>query len=82
MWGVSGWTEEVTIKAIILGMRGKALSWASQTLSGRTKGIRLEELKDLLKRRFGGQRNNDITLGNFVNRGIPNASEECSLLLK
>lgn len=67
---------------MILSLGGKAQSWASQTFGGKVKELTPEDLIKLLKKRFGSQKNSDITLGKFLNMGIPNSREEYSEMLK
>ncbi|KAF9750335.1 hypothetical protein NGRA_3459, partial [Nosema granulosis] len=75
-------SEEETVRAITLSLRGKALSWASQVLTGKLNTIELSELVTLMEKRFGGQQNSDITLTRFLSRTEPNTREDFSEMLK
>ncbi|KAF9763573.1 Paraneoplastic antigen-like protein 5 [Nosema granulosis] len=75
-------SKEETIRAITLSLRGKALSWASQVLSGKLNTIELPEIVTLMKKRFGGQQNSDITLTRFLSRAEPTSREDFSEMLK
>lgn len=51
-------------------------------MTGRVDQIPMQELVILLKKRFGGQRRNDLTLSKFLARGIPSERYEYSEMLR
>ncbi|MGL4850996.1 MAG: reverse transcriptase domain-containing protein [Clostridium sp.] len=79
---ISGLSGEETSKVIILALRGKALSWASQTIQNDLENVSLEGIVDALKKRFGAQRNSDMTLSRFLNTQTPISRQDFSELLK
>ncbi|WUR05035.1 endonuclease [Vairimorpha necatrix] len=79
---VSKWTNDQFKTALVSKLRGKALSWASQTLGGKMETVSLEEILHLIKKRFGSYKNNDITLSRFLSIMVPETREDYSQMLQ
>ena len=63
---MAGFSEETTIRAMVLALDGSARTWASQTLQNMTD-ITLHDLENIITRRFSNQNTIDSTLSRFMN---------------
>ncbi|KAF9760649.1 Transposon Ty3-I Gag-Pol polyprotein [Nosema granulosis] len=79
---ISNLEEREIIQVLMLSMRGKALSWAAQTLRGNLGSLTVEELIGAMEKRFGAQKNSDITLSRFLSTQTPQTREEFTEMLK
>ncbi|KAF9747745.1 hypothetical protein NGRA_3500, partial [Nosema granulosis] len=79
---LSGFTEEETLRAIILKLRESALSWASELIEQREWKIYLEDFITLFKKRFTNFYKAEISLSKFLTSPSPTSREEFTALLR
>lgn len=79
---VYGINSSDLVKIMTASFKESALSWATQILTGRTDNISLDELIDLLSKRFGSNKTGEITLSRFLISKTPNTREEFPNLLR
>ncbi|KAF9762051.1 Retrovirus-related Pol polyprotein from transposon 17.6 [Nosema granulosis] len=75
-------TEEDTLRIIVMKLRNTALSWTSETLQQASGTIRLEEFLALFKKRFTNLYKTELSLSNFLTSPTPTTREEFTDLLK
>ncbi|KAF9750351.1 hypothetical protein NGRA_3443, partial [Nosema granulosis] len=74
-------TEEDTLKAVVLKLRDTALAWASELIEQREWRINLEEFTLLFKKRFSNLYKTEVSLSKFLKAPSPSTREEFSALL-
>ncbi|MGL4848941.1 MAG: hypothetical protein ACRC28_08430, partial [Clostridium sp.] len=79
---VLGWQEEEMVRVVVVSLKGKARSWASQILGGKISSLDWKSLNDLLRRRFCASRIGQVTLTKFCALGIVQSREEYSEMLR
>jgi hypothetical protein len=75
-------TVKQTVKMMLLSLKGAALSWAAQVLGGRTDTVSLNDLMEMLRKRFGATQITDVKLSRFLTANNPQTRAEFSEMLK
>jgi hypothetical protein len=78
---LSGFSENETLRAVILKLRETALSWASELFQNQAGRVTLEEFTTLLKKRFNNLYKTEISLSQFLTAQPPVTREEFTSLL-
>ena len=78
---MAGFSEETTIRAMVLALDGSARTWASQTLQNMTD-ITLHDLENIITRRFSYQNTIDSTLSRFMNTKTVQSYTEFATLMQ
>ncbi|KAF9761398.1 hypothetical protein NGRA_2680, partial [Nosema granulosis] len=79
---LGGFSEETTLRAIVLKLRSNALSWASELLESRQWVITVDEFIACFKKRFININQTEISLVKFLTSPPPATREEFSKLLE
>jgi adenosine deaminase len=78
---LSGFSENKTLRAVILKLRETTLSWASKLFQNQAGRVTLEEFTTLFKKRFNNLYKTEISLSQFLTSQPPVTQKEFISLL-
>ncbi|KAF9761367.1 hypothetical protein NGRA_2695 [Nosema granulosis] len=79
---VAQWSENEMCRVVIMSLKGKALSRASQVQVGKVEMLDFTTIRDLIKKRFGSSSRSEISLTRFIELEIPKTRAEYSAILR